>query len=162
MQQQYGSNPRSNNILAERLVEENKLRLEDGTYQLSDIYTTHTPFSHDTSLIQVESIPEFMPHLVTWAPVTAPRKGLLSEDAVAQMVGRYLINMTDEELLVVRAQVVRLHQRYGITGIDCYPDSFTIHTDLDQAGAQSMTVCVFNMMDSKASLHEMGERTSLN
>lgn len=160
-QSKFGSNPVSNKNLAIRLTQEDKLRMENGIYVVSDLYSVTHPFEKDVAIVSVEAIPEFMPHLIQWSEVAVGRTALFNDSHVTALLGRYLINMTDDELLVVRSQVVHVHQVYGISGIECYPDSFVVHTNIG-GKAQSMVVCVFNMMDSVATLRELGERTSIN
>ncbi len=156
----FGSNNTADRRLASTLAQENKIEIVGGNIVLSDLYRA-TPLMDDKLLFNVEALPEFMPHLLTFAPVEVERKNLiLGDERVFQLIENYIENMTDEEALVIRNQIDRINVVYGIRSIECYKDSFIVHFNMGKK-PMSAIIAVLNMVDG-VDTFEYAHRTSLN
>lgn len=156
----FGSNNTADRRLAATLAKEDKIEIVNGNIVLSSLYRA-TPLMDDKLLFTVEALPEFIPHLLTYAEVAVERRELiLGDERVFQLLENYIENMTDEEVLIVRNQLDRINVVYGIRSIECYKDSFIVHFNMGKK-PMSAIVAVFNMIDGVDSF-EYAYRDSLN
>lgn len=157
----YGSNSSSNKYLVHRLAMEDLLTTE-GCPKVKSLYTLSEPIADAPGLLLVEAISEFMPHLISWAPVTTARVGNVCYLSMVRETSKYLANMLPDEQIVVAKQLHHIYTLYGIQAIDTYPDSFIVYVNIN--GVQrSMVVAVLNMIEEDSIyMNELQRRDTLN
>jgi len=130
--------------------------------QIKSLYNISYPIDGADSLLQVEAIPEFMPHLISWSNVAVPREGKLSLLWVSRRIRKYLENMTDDERTLVAEQIYSLFLLHEINDIDLFDEGFFLHCTVNGA-ARSAVVTVFNMIQPDSLYAEdMCRRDSIN
>lgn len=147
--------------LEHRLALNGKLKMTPtGFLKYSSMYNVSYPFPDNDVLVQVEAIPEQMPHLMTWAPVAVPREGKLSLLFVARRLQKYFVNMLDEEVALIAPRIHYLSTFQEINDIEMYDDTAIIHCHVD-GKPYSCVITVMNMIDLDVDYH-WHRRDSLN
>lgn len=143
----YGSINQKAREMSNALYAEGKLTRdrETGVQGIKSLYKVSYPFDGNDVLIQAEAIPECMPHLMTWAPVTVPREGKLGMLYVSRIIGKYLANMTDEEIALVAPRIHYLFCFQEINAIDTYNECAIVHCHIN-GKPYSLTITVMNMI----------------
>lgn len=130
--------------------------------KVKSLYSISYPIDGADSLIQVEAIPEFMPHLISWSTVAVPREGKLSLLWISRRISKYLENMADDERTMVAEQVYSLFLLHEINDIDLFDEGFFLHCTINGV-ARSAVVTVFNMIQPDSLYAEdMCRRDSIN
>lgn len=110
------------------------------------VYNVFYPFPEDRELVQIEAIPEFMPHLMTWSPVTMGREGKVSLGRVVRVMAKYLGNMTEEEVNMVAPRIAKISREYEINAIDTYDECAIIHCHINDQ-PYSCVITVMNLIE---------------
>lgn len=130
--------------------------------KVKSLYSISYPIDGADSLIQVEAIPEFMPHLISWSTVAVPREGKLSLLWISRRISKYLENMADDERTMVAEQIYSLFLLHEINDIDLFDEGFFLHCTINGV-ARSAVVTVFNMIQPDSLYAEdMCRRDSIN
>ncbi|ARV77024.1 hypothetical protein PHABIO_393 [Pseudomonas phage Phabio] len=133
-----------------------------GHKKIKSIYNVSYPIDGADSLVQVEAIPEFMPHLVTWSSVAVPRKGKLGLFAVNRLVKKHLNNMVEEERKLVGPMIYQLVLLHEINAVDVYDETFILHCTIN-GEAKSAVITVFNLIEKNSETeNHLWRRDSLN
>jgi hypothetical protein len=98
-----------------------------------------------SALHSIHATADYLPHLIVWSPTTVGRIGRMDSKEVFDRVSGHLSNLVDEEHAVVVEQLVTVLNKYRVTDVDVYPDSFTLHAVIEGVD-YSMVVAVVNMM----------------
>lgn len=107
------------------------------------LYVKSPADTGDLNLTNVHAQLECLPHPLLWSRSTVVKPGQMFRRKYMHTVNTYLVNMVDDELDLVRDQLMYLYDTYTVHHIDCFDDAFHIHATV-QGRKVLAVVNVFN------------------